>query len=315
MNEPKVSFVVPVYNTKSYALECLESITQQEGSYSYEVIVIDDCSQDGVSEIVGPYCQQRGWYYYRNDINKGAAFTINKGLLLAKGEYIARIDSDDIYNKRFLTETIPMLDKYKDCAFVFGKIRMIDAQGKFLSDAKNSSLPDQSGYIKSIFYPLLKENFVSAPTVIGRNKAWNGALPIPENMNFNDWYLMLSMAKDNPCYYLDTILADYRLHDNNMHSSMIKDGTGEQIYFEVLDLFLKYEKNKKLKKKIYAGWYEKLGNSYFGNNMFHDARRAYLKALIHSPYKILATPIARRLVASLFSFRLYTKIKKVVKLG
>ena len=90
----KISVVMPVYNAERYLKEAIDSILNQTYA-NFELIIINDGSTDGSDGIVRNYTDSR-IVYLKNDGNKGLVYTLNRGISLAKGEYIARMDSDDI---------------------------------------------------------------------------------------------------------------------------------------------------------------------------------------------------------------------------
>lgn len=91
---PKISVIMPVYNSEKYLSEAIDSILNQTYE-DFEFIIIDDGSTDSSQEIVRSYTDPRIRFYI-NEHNMGVAATLNRGLDLATGEYIARMDSDDI---------------------------------------------------------------------------------------------------------------------------------------------------------------------------------------------------------------------------
>lgn len=92
--ETKVSVIVPVYNCAPYLRQCLDSLIGQE--MPVEIIVVDNCSTDGSADIVREY---ESTHYniiaLYNETNRGQAYSINRGLDAATGEYIAECDADD----------------------------------------------------------------------------------------------------------------------------------------------------------------------------------------------------------------------------
>ena len=88
------SLVVPVYNTKEYLADCLNSIVSQDFK-DYEVIIVDDGSNDGSSEICDDYCYRNNNFRVIHQANDGLAGARNTGIKEAKGEWIWFIDSDD----------------------------------------------------------------------------------------------------------------------------------------------------------------------------------------------------------------------------
>lgn len=86
-----VSVIIPVYNRAHYIKECLDSVLSQTYK-DYEIIVVDDGSTDNVKEVLLPNMQQIRYIYKENG---GAASARNVGIMHAKGDYIAWLDSDD----------------------------------------------------------------------------------------------------------------------------------------------------------------------------------------------------------------------------
>ena len=108
----KVSILLAVYNNKDDILGAMQSIINQ--SYTdWELIIIDDCSTDGTSEILCDFLAntKSNIKLLKNDKNYGVYVSLNKGLLVASGDYICRIDSDDIVADDYLKINIDILDK------------------------------------------------------------------------------------------------------------------------------------------------------------------------------------------------------------
>ena len=94
MKNPQVSIVVPVYNVEKYLPECLDSILTQTLK-NIEVIVIDDGSPDNCGAIIDEYSKRDPRVIPIHQKNSGYSVSVNKGIELAKGEYIGIIESDD----------------------------------------------------------------------------------------------------------------------------------------------------------------------------------------------------------------------------
>ena len=122
---PKISVIMPAYNAEQYISEAIESILGQTFA-DFEFIIIDDGSSDSTSGIIASYKDSR-IRYFRNEKNLGIVGALNRGLALAAGEYIARMDADDIsLPERFQTQCAYM-EKHPDVGVcgtaikVFGK--------------------------------------------------------------------------------------------------------------------------------------------------------------------------------------------------
>ena len=92
-NKPKITFIIPVYNSALYLEECLNSLLNQ--SIHKEIIIIDDGSSDSSLSIILEYQQKHPEILLIKQPNQGAAAARNKGIALATGEFISFIDSDD----------------------------------------------------------------------------------------------------------------------------------------------------------------------------------------------------------------------------
>ncbi|MEI0607953.1 glycosyltransferase family 2 protein [Brachyspira pulli] len=98
----KVSVIIPVYNVEKYLEKCLDSVINQTLK-EIEIICIDDCSSDSSYSILERYSHKDSRIVVlKNEINKGSGRTRNIGINIAKGEYIAFIDSDDFVDSKYL---------------------------------------------------------------------------------------------------------------------------------------------------------------------------------------------------------------------
>lgn len=106
-----VSVIIPVYNVESYVAECLESVLQQDFE-SFEILCVDDCSQDSSMEIVKRYAQRdKRIEIITHSCNQGLAAARNTGIKNAKGKYILFIDSDDKIIPGTLSELFALAEK------------------------------------------------------------------------------------------------------------------------------------------------------------------------------------------------------------
>ncbi|MBE5863052.1 MAG: glycosyltransferase family 2 protein [Lachnospiraceae bacterium] len=102
---PKVSVIIPVYNTEKYLRECLNSVVDQT-LRDIEIICIDDGSTDESPRILEMYSEQDKRICLIRQPNSGSGTARNKGILTAKGEYIAFMDADDLYPERTTLERL-----------------------------------------------------------------------------------------------------------------------------------------------------------------------------------------------------------------
>ncbi len=111
---PTVSVLMPVYNVEKYVAQAVESILNQTYR-DFELIVLDDCSPDKSSAIIDQYDDKR-IVRYKGTENVGLANILNVGIGLARGRYIARMDSDDVSFSNRLQTQVDYLEKHKEIA-------------------------------------------------------------------------------------------------------------------------------------------------------------------------------------------------------
>lgn len=108
----EISIIVPIYNVEEYLDECLSSLCYQE-NIDLQVICIDDASLDNSIKIAESYIGRiKNLEIYSNEINKGLAYSRNKGMKYAQGEYIFFLDSDDYIEKNILREIYEYAKQY-----------------------------------------------------------------------------------------------------------------------------------------------------------------------------------------------------------
>lgn len=158
-----VSIVMPVYNAEKYVGDAIRSILQQ--SYTdFEFIVIDDASTDASVDIVNSFNDKR-IKLYQNDINRGIVFSLNRGISLAQGSYIARMDADDLSGRCRLERQVAYMEQNID-------VGVLGAQAFLFLDpmvwlGRTSSLPLKHGEIVA---RQLFESALIHPNVLMRSK-------------------------------------------------------------------------------------------------------------------------------------------------
>ncbi len=317
--DPLVSFVVPSYNYARYLPDCIDGIFSQEGDFAFELIAIDDASSDNSVEILQRYAQDPRMRIIVHERNQGHVKTVNEGLALARGQFVARIDSDDRYRPCFLRTLLPKFD-HPQVGFVYGDAAIMDPSGTVTTPSvdRHHHGCDFEG---NELLDLLRENYICAPTGIARRNAWHEAMPIPAHLAFNDWYFNLMMARRYDFCYVNTVVADYRVHPANHHSRIIADKSEEPSIRHVLDyIFSEQEATPALearkqgfKGRAYAAQYLTLANKYFGYQLLPDARRCYLTALRYSLPEALSLRTLRLLLATYLSPDAYAALKRPLK--
>ena len=136
ISTPKVSVLMSVYNGSRYLQKSLESILNQTFT-DFEFIIIDDGSTDNTWEILTKYADQdQRIKLFKNEENIGLTKSLNKGLILAQGEYVARQDADDISLPERFEKQVDFLNKQLKVILVSGNYESIDSEGSLLGKPK-----------------------------------------------------------------------------------------------------------------------------------------------------------------------------------
>jgi len=128
MGNPRVTVLMPVYNGETYLAEAIESILNQTFT-DFEFLIIDDGSTDNTWDILSNFNDSR-IRLVKNNQNMGITKTLNKGLQLARGNYVARMDADDICFPERLQRQKAFLDENLNFAMVGSWIEVIDEIGR-----------------------------------------------------------------------------------------------------------------------------------------------------------------------------------------
>lgn len=128
-NLPLVSVIMPVFNGERYVRAAVESILGQSFT-DYELIIINDGSTDGSDEILQKYASIEGRVVYGvHEQNRGLVAVLNEGLEIAKGEFIARMDADDISLPERLERQVEFLKQTPHVGVVGTQMNILDASG------------------------------------------------------------------------------------------------------------------------------------------------------------------------------------------
>lgn len=135
---PIISVVMSVYNGSRYLRESIESILNQTFT-DFEFIIINDCSTDNSWKIINEYSEKDSRIVLvNNPENIGLTKSLNKGLKIAKGKYIARQDADDVSLPQRFEKQVELLDKQPKVVLVSCDIEVINSEGAFVKKEKRS---------------------------------------------------------------------------------------------------------------------------------------------------------------------------------
>jgi len=197
------SIITPSYNTARFIEETINSVLAQ--SYqNWEMLIVDDCSKDNSTEIILNYCKKDNRIkLIQLTKNVGAAEARNIALRKAEGQFIAFLDSDDVWASNKLEKQLEFM-KQKNIAFCFSSYQTIDISGKNLN--KTIHAP------KIIDYRHFLGNTIIGCLTVVIDKSKTGYFEMPNIKSSHDMALwLLIMKRGFKAYGIDEILASYRL--------------------------------------------------------------------------------------------------------
>jgi glycosyltransferase involved in cell wall biosynthesis len=172
---PKVTVFIPVYNREQYIGAAINSILAQTFT-NYELLLIDDGSTDRSVELMRSYTDPRVRVVC-NESNLGIPRTRNKGLQLARGEYIALLDSDDFAYPERLQKQVAFLDSHPGYAEVGSWSRAMDEQGRPLQKIKRQPVWPEEVQAQLLFRCCLSNRSIMARTAILQEYGYRNDYP------------------------------------------------------------------------------------------------------------------------------------------
>ncbi|MDL1967958.1 MAG: glycosyltransferase [Deltaproteobacteria bacterium] len=250
MNNPKISVIIPLFNHEKYIKEAVYSVLEQTFS-DLELIIINDGSIDGSEEIVKQIKDERIKYYYQK--NKGAHNTINRGIKLAKGEYISILNSDDVYYTNRFEEFLEILEDNNSINAVFSHIEFIDDQGNFTkyhgakdnwtSHDSETSFKDEN----NIILDLLAGNFLITTSNLFCRKSVFQDIGLFQNLKYtHDYEFFLRLCYHFKVHIINLSLLTYRIHDLNTYNLENEAETEFEVGIILSNFFLNYDLKKVL---------------------------------------------------------------------
>lgn len=209
-----VSIIMPSWNTERFISETIQSVINQTYK-NWELIIVDDCSTDNTDAVVASFKDDRIKYLH-NDKNSGAALTRNKAMREARGEWIAFLDSDDLW-------TPDKLDK---------QVRFMNENGYVLSYTEYEKIDEEDNALNI---------YVTGPEKVNKRKMYNydyigqltmmysakyfGLIQIKDIKKNNDYAIRLQLFKkpDTEAFLLKENLAKYRVRKKSIsHDKLSK---------------------------------------------------------------------------------------------
>ncbi|WP_228060518.1 MULTISPECIES: glycosyltransferase [unclassified Coleofasciculus] len=212
---PKISVLMSVYNGSSYLHESVETIINQTFT-DFEFIIINDGSTDKSESILQKFQKRDKRIQLISRGNKGLTATLNEGLGYAQGQYIARMDADDIAFPDRFAKQVEFLDQNPDYVAVGSRVLLIDPEGlsicPFAQQTSHEEIDNEhmAGHGGSIVHPAV----MLRRSAVQRINGYREEMQIAE-----DFDLFLRLAEIGRLANLPDILLKYRMHPESIGHS------------------------------------------------------------------------------------------------
>ena len=246
--EGLVSIIMPSYNTALYIEETIQSVLNQTYP-NWELIIVDDCSNDNTDEVLEKIKDPR-IHYLKNEKNSGAAVSRNKALCKAKGQWIAFLDSDDLWMPEKLEKQIAFMEE-NNYSFSYTNYEEIDVDG-------NRTGVKVTGPKKISKTGMFNYCWPGCLTVMfDANKI--GLIQIEDIKKNNDYAMWLKVCRKADCFLLDETLGQYRkgrIGSVSTHSIKTMIGWHYKLYHEA-ECMGKIESLYNTGRNLIFGFYKK----------------------------------------------------------
>ena len=226
---PKVSVLLSNYNGDKHLDESISSVLSQTYK-DFEFIIVDDASTDSSRKVIENYHDKRIKKYYAEK-NRNIAYSLNLALSMASGEYIARIDSDDVWELNKLEIQVQYMENHSECGACFTKVNIIDEYSNIANDMYDEYLQlfnsaenkSQREWLRFFFY---QGNCLCHPSVVIRRNVLEhvGGYYHLAYVPAEDYELWTRIVMKYPIHILEEKLVRYRWEETVNKISGKTDG-------------------------------------------------------------------------------------------
>jgi glycosyltransferase involved in cell wall biosynthesis len=252
---PLVSVVIPSYNRASLVGDAIDSALAQTHRNT-EIIVVDDGSTDDTDKIMERYAANPRVRYLKHPTNRGIPAARNTGIRHARGEYIALLDSDDMWLPNKLETQLQVFrqDVAKEVAAVWSDAYVVDVSGN--TRTSGVRVPREVDLIQ-----LFRHNFIIAQTTMMRRACVDRVGLFDEDLRggSDDYDMWLRLARHFKLRYVRTPLATIRLHGGNYSS----------VQGQARDNFVIIDKTIAASPELRALRRAKLGRLHYRLGLYH----------------------------------------------
>ena len=288
---PKVSVIIPTYNYSHFLGEAIQSVLDQTFG-DFEVVVVDDGSTDDTKQVVSSFTDPRIKYIYQE--NRGVSAACNTGISACCSDYVALLDSDDVWVPQKLDLQVRILDSRPEVSVVCSDVNIIDADTSvFINTLWNNDrrlgrfnprmAPDK------LFRRLLARGcFIHPSSTLFRRVVFDEAGLFDESLKTHEvWDLSVRVLLRFNMALIDTPLVNYRQHTTSLSAQwheMHDDGIN--VLYKAIDTLPFKPGDVRAIKRRMARNYCKYGRGLVVNDMIPLGREKLLTSIKLNPWNI-----------------------------
>ncbi|MGO4943119.1 glycosyltransferase family 2 protein [Ruoffia tabacinasalis] len=280
MRKPLISVIVPCYNSEKWVLESLESVNKQTYK-NFEIIVVDDGSYDNTKDIVKNYDSS---IVYKYQQNKGPAAARNLGVSVAKGQYIAFLDSDDLWENNKLEKQLSYIQSNEETDLILTDVTVVNEKNEFLFYHYNSVPLNKHELIIELFLGNIGMN---TPTIFMKKEVFNKVGGFTESLPLReDHFFLMEISATFNIAHMKEHLVRRRVRASSLSHS-VDPNQILKMNLPFIDLSLKqFPFLSTYKKQVYSKLYTSIGKKFWSNKDFINSRIYFTKAIKCSPKHI-----------------------------
>lgn len=245
MTGPLVSIVMPTYNRKALIGYAIDSVIEQHYS-NWELIVIDDGSTDDTVEFIQLHYGDDKRIQVFSQPNTGQSEARNTAIEKSQGDFIAFLDSDNIWRSDRLEEGVALLTQYPHVGLCYSDETFIDINGDLLA------CENMRRYSGKVFPRLIVDNFITLNTVLLRKSILPGLRPFSASNHLDeDYELWLDLSVQNEFFYISKALVAYRIEGDRVSDHfMDRLGANELTIKKILEKYNLNLRDPEIKKGL-----------------------------------------------------------------
>lgn len=282
-DHPEISIIIPTHNHAHFLPECLASVKAQTYK-NYEVIVINNGSTDNTEQVVSDLAWDRLQYHYQDDTGSVAG-PRNTGIKLANGEYVAFLDSDDVWYEKKLEKVMEVLENDPQID--------ICSHDLFFVRPGRKKITIKTGPLRDNMFEnlLIRNRLLGSATVVKKNVmveigGFDGCSDFIHAEDYETWLRIAYLSKK--FHFINEVLGEYRAHSSNLSLDF------ERVLLNEKNVIRKHLKNFNSTIPFYSYFLynHRLSGIYFNMGVQYCFRKKYTKGLFNFARSFMMSPFS-----------------------